>query len=395
MPPQKKEKPTLLELATRGAAKTSEDIPQLKGVLENAWEKEVAKQEAQRSKVVFPAGKNIFGYDTAPVTMEDLPYQAMGIAGAGPNIAKLAKRVGPRLLGMYKKLIGQTGKKALTEPAIPQSPGGSLVKTVIAKPKKGMEIKHDPYKDLTLGRADKMSTNKLSEALDIPQNARGNVTKEELMHLVRLRTRDKTMMHVTENPQVPVLDMDYKTNIMHSAPGVANIQDMGSGLRAMSRIAAQHPESKWRVYSTPGGIRSFNISQRGRPQDVKHYLDYPEVDQWYKAHTYNRGSFATRITPKMERKLGEDFIAQPIITLGTGKTNARSIAQIQQTHDIPIAQYISKYGLEDTKGLASGLIKNIEAQSGSLSPEHLAQIIKNLRLAAVPAAISQKDSKNR
>ena len=82
---------TLLGLISGGKYQTSDDLPPLKTsdsppLREQAhsfMDDLIQKQEAEMSKVLYPASKNIFGQPTKPITQEDLNNLAMGLVSPG------------------------------------------------------------------------------------------------------------------------------------------------------------------------------------------------------------------------------------------------------------------------------------------------------------------------
>ena len=74
---------TLLSLITGGKYQTSADLPTFRETAHSFMDDLMQKQEAEMSKVLYPAGKNIFGQTTEPVTQEDLLSLVMGTLGPG------------------------------------------------------------------------------------------------------------------------------------------------------------------------------------------------------------------------------------------------------------------------------------------------------------------------
>ena len=74
---------TLLSLITGGRYQTSADLPTFRETSHSFMDDLMMKQEAEMSEVLYPAGKNIFGQPTEPVTQEDLLSLVMGTLGPG------------------------------------------------------------------------------------------------------------------------------------------------------------------------------------------------------------------------------------------------------------------------------------------------------------------------
>ena len=74
---------TLLSLLTGGKYQTSADLPTFRETAHSFMDDLMQKQDAEMSEVLYPAGKNIFGQTTEPVTQEDLLSLVMGTLGPG------------------------------------------------------------------------------------------------------------------------------------------------------------------------------------------------------------------------------------------------------------------------------------------------------------------------
>jgi len=74
---------TLLSLITGGKYQTSADLPTFRETAHSFMDDLMQKQDAEMSEVLYPAGKNIFGQTTEPVTQETLLSLVMGTLGPG------------------------------------------------------------------------------------------------------------------------------------------------------------------------------------------------------------------------------------------------------------------------------------------------------------------------
>ena len=74
---------TLLSLLKGGKYQTSADLPTFRETAHSFMDDLMRKQDAEMSEVLYPAGKNIFGQTTEPVTQEDLLSLVMGTLGPG------------------------------------------------------------------------------------------------------------------------------------------------------------------------------------------------------------------------------------------------------------------------------------------------------------------------
>jgi len=91
MPP----KNTLLGIFTGGKYQTTRDdgIPTLKDMAHSAIDGIIKSQEEYDNKVLYPSGKNIFGQETAPITMGDLNNLVMGVAAPIAKGGDLSKSI--------------------------------------------------------------------------------------------------------------------------------------------------------------------------------------------------------------------------------------------------------------------------------------------------------------
>ena len=82
---------TLLSLLTGGKYQTSADLPTFRETAHSFMDDLMKKQDAEMSEVLYPAGKNIFGQTTEPVTQEDLLSLVMGTLGPGQGAKSIAQ----------------------------------------------------------------------------------------------------------------------------------------------------------------------------------------------------------------------------------------------------------------------------------------------------------------
>ena len=82
---------TLLSLLTGGKYQTSADLPTFRETAHSFMDDLMKKQDAEMSEVLYPAGKNIFGQTTEPVTQEDLLSLVMGTLGPGQGAKSIVQ----------------------------------------------------------------------------------------------------------------------------------------------------------------------------------------------------------------------------------------------------------------------------------------------------------------
>ena len=82
---------TLLSLITGGKYQTSADLPTFRETAHSFMDDLMQKQDAEMSEVLYPAGKNIFGQTTEPVTQEDLLSLVMGTLGPGQGAKSIVQ----------------------------------------------------------------------------------------------------------------------------------------------------------------------------------------------------------------------------------------------------------------------------------------------------------------
>ena len=82
---------TLLSLLTGGKYQPSADLPTFRETAHSFMDDLMKKQDAEMSEVLYPAGKNIFGQTTEPVTQEDLLSLVMGTLGPGQGAKSIVQ----------------------------------------------------------------------------------------------------------------------------------------------------------------------------------------------------------------------------------------------------------------------------------------------------------------
>lgn len=132
---------------------------------------------------------------------------------------------------------------------------------------------------------------------------------------------------------------------------------------------ARDTNSRWRVYSTAGGIRAFDLTQQLTPEMLRDAQGFATLrpDEMYQKLMFeqNRGFpaeirgeanrlgvnamdpvYLARTSGKPGRPM--DYIAEPIGTIGSGPINPRNVRLLETYHDRPI--------LENRKAMNEGAL---------------------------------------
>jgi len=134
---------TLLGLISGGRYQTSADLPTAHSFMDDL----IQKQEAEMSKVFYPAGKNIFGQPTKPITQEDLNNLAMGLVSPGQGAKAIAQgSEGWKQIMTYLRLINPKTRREATDlmnRKISDLPGGKFDDSISPK------YKDNPHRELS------------------------------------------------------------------------------------------------------------------------------------------------------------------------------------------------------------------------------------------------------
>lgn len=110
---------------------------------------------------------------------------------------------------------------------------------------------------------------------------------------------------------------------------VSSVEEVLTRLRA---FCLNHPDTCFRVYRTPGGIRAFCVSHRMRAADGARLQRELGCDPLYTAYTVEKGRFWARTSPKPERTtrsgLNHDFVAEALCDVGTGPIDCHQMRLI-------------------------------------------------------------------
>jgi hypothetical protein len=156
-----------------------------------------------------------------------------------------------------------------------------------------------------------------------------------------------------------MIDIDFVHPSHGSDASYTDVLNMGAVEDRVRQYVAQNPESAFRLYRTPGGVRGWDLVNQATPAQYDRAFKelgvdplYAEISQlksqenlaFLKGTPYQRPedarAFASRISPKpysAERPI--DYVAQPIVEIAGSKyTRPNPINQklIAKYHDDPI-----------------------------------------------------------
>ena len=146
-------------------------------------------------------------------------------------------------------------------------------------------------------------------------------------------TKTAGPMHISQFKRVPMLDIDLPDAMSHRAAQI-RFKDFKSWKKNLDRYlnTKQGSKSVFDIYSSPAGIRAFDLGVRTSPIRYYNRANALGSDPWYQKFSMMRGSFASRISPKPGRE--GDYVAQKFLTgYGPGKVNELSQMQVAKYHD--------------------------------------------------------------
>lgn len=167
----------------------------------------------------------------------------------------------------------------------------------------------------------------------------------------------------------PMADWDTPSDY-HAASNVT-VRHLGDVEELARAHVERHPDSRLRLYQTPGGFRAWELGRRQSPQEYMPEAEAMKVDGDYiriaqqpntwevEGLTVGRPGFSSRISSKPGR--ANDWVAQPLLTISGREAmpDPVSVARVRQFHDEPIrraylgAQGISPHAMEALQGQAA------------------------------------------
>ena len=191
-----------------------------------------------------------------------------------------------------------------------------------------------------------------------------------------------TVVEFASFNQVPMMDFDLPTIDHRNALGqiAAQVQTLGDLEDRIVEYREKYPESKLRLYATPGGFRMFDLAQSMTPAEhvaqskfVGSDPAYVRINQQpFERRNYKEPpGFRVRLSHKPRPG---DFVAQPIVDYKGAPVNPRNVEIIRTMHDRPIDQAYLKGGVP--KAARDMLAEQLPTASKALQSE----IKRRLRL---------------
>lgn len=152
--------------------------------------------------------------------------------------------------------------------------------------------------------------------------------------------------------RVPMQDWDFP-DPAHPAPSVT-IKNLGDAYEAMKDHVGRNPDSRWRMYLTPGGVRAWNLTENISPASYvpaggddafmpysKYLQEELGSDPLYEWYSRSSDIWSSRLSAKPNRL--NDFVAYRLNDMGTGIPNPANVDLVTRYHDIPIIEnrYVS------------------------------------------------------
>jgi len=176
-------------------------------------------------------------------------------------------------------------------------------------------------------------------------------------HTPVFRPEEGVVQYVTKNPKagaieiggfygekaIPMVDIDIPDEA-HPVSGIT-ARGRGEAIEQLKRLVRIGKAKVQRVYATPGGIRSFELGDTMPPG--KWWKGHDVGDPFYRRFTTQpkvviQGGKSKRIPPtftfrlseKMNRPEGQDFVAALLGTIGDeGLTLPDSLRKVRRYHD--------------------------------------------------------------
>jgi hypothetical protein len=155
---------------------------------------------------------------------------------------------------------------------------------------------------------------------------------------------------------MPMGDWDWNSSVH---PGATDIESIADAVDRLQRRVTNYPDERYKIYVTPGGVRSWQISKPTTPTQAaannyfndlqmdRSYADismYPNISKYAtpEAARLIFPKFSARVTSKPQRAGSSDFVAYPIGEIGTAGIDPEQMRKLRQYHDRPIKRYIEQ-----------------------------------------------------
>lgn len=203
-------------------------------------------------------------------------------------------------------------------------------------------------------------------------------------------SRDGKYVNFATFDDLAMQDWDFPDEIHHASS--VNIRHMGDAVDRINRFTHDNKGSNFRVYLTPGGVRSFDMTRRITPREFadRGYDEVLQVDPNYIKFAqdmivpyqardfYPEQGWSSRLSGKPGRD--DDFVAYYLGSVGDGLPHPDNRRLVSQYHDIPIAKNIAKEGLNplvipDSKiDLLDQQLKTVDKSFAQKAKERLAKV---------------------
>ena len=191
-----------------------------------------------------------------------------------------------------------------------------------------------------------------------------------------------TVVEFASFNKVPMMDFDLPTIDHKNALGqiASQVTNLGDLEDRIVEYREKYPQSKLRLYATPGGYRIFDLAQSMTPAEhveqskfIGSDPAYVEINQqeFSRRNYVEPPGFRVRLSHKPRPG---DFVAQPIIDYKGAPMNPRNVEIISTMHDEPIDRAYLKGGVPEASR------KMLEQELPTASKALQAEVRRRLRL---------------
>lgn len=176
-------------------------------------------------------------------------------------------------------------------------------------------------------------------------------------------------------PKIPMQDWDFPDPLHPDA--AVTIRNLGDAYENLKDFTKANPDEAWKLYLTPGGVRAWNLSGQGNPQQLAFgYQQTLNSDPLYNEYAQRSNTWASRLSGKPKR--ADDFVAFPLATIGEGLPNPTNVDWVTRFHDIPIIEnrYVSNVDMSNTS-----ILQKLVDQTRGLPGRIVDPIYESLNLA--------------
>lgn len=185
-------------------------------------------------------------------------------------------------------------------------------------------------------------------------------------------------VHFVGFEKVPMGDWDWRDPI--HPDNAVSIESLGDVHERLTRYTKDNPDSRWKVYLTPGGIRAWELGRSRTPIKAMQEGMFDEsgilkVDPLYGKMTTRKDyshlypskftppAFWSRVSQKPTRP--NDFVAYYLGNIGEGTINSENARLVNTYHDKVIQDVLSIEGVDPREASLSLLEKQLATVSRS------------------------------